>query len=118
MSRGVRACVGQQLARIEMFIFLTSLLRAFWFQLPEGVKELNEAPVIKVTIYPHPYKFCVRACVGQQLARIEMFIFLTSLLRAFWFQLPEGVKELNEAPVIKVTIYPHPYKFCAIPTKV
>ncbi|KAK9401432.1 cytochrome P450 2J2-like [Crotalus adamanteus] len=65
-----------------------------------------------------PFGIGVRTCVGQQLARIEIFIFLTSLLRAFCFQLPEGVKELNEAPVIKVTIYPHPYKFCAIPTKV
>ncbi|KAL7991078.1 hypothetical protein Chor_014508, partial [Crotalus horridus] len=59
----------------------------------------------------------VRACVGQQLARIEIFIFLTSLLRAFSFQLPEGVKELNEAPIVKVTWHPHPYKLCAIPTK-
>uniref|UniRef100_T1E608 Cytochrome P450 2J5-like protein n=1 Tax=Crotalus horridus TaxID=35024 RepID=T1E608_CROHD len=65
-----------------------------------------------------PFGIGQRACVGQQLARIEMFIFLTSLLRAFCFQLPEGVKELNEAPFIGVTIYPHPYKFCAIPTKV
>ncbi|XP_039196475.1 cytochrome P450 2J2-like isoform X2 [Crotalus tigris] len=65
-----------------------------------------------------PFGIGQRACVGQQLARIEIFIFLTSLLRAFRFRLPEGVKELNEAPVIKVTIYPHPYKFCAIPTKV
>uniref|UniRef100_A0A8C6YEI9 Uncharacterized protein n=1 Tax=Naja naja TaxID=35670 RepID=A0A8C6YEI9_NAJNA len=45
---GKRACVGQQLARIEIFIFLTTLLRAFNFRLPEGVKELNEAPVAKM----------------------------------------------------------------------
>ncbi|XP_058043381.1 cytochrome P450 2J2-like [Ahaetulla prasina] len=44
---GERVCVGQQLARIEVFIFLTSLLRAFSFRLPEGVKELNEEPIIK-----------------------------------------------------------------------
>ncbi|KAK9401434.1 cytochrome P450 2J2-like [Crotalus adamanteus] len=41
---GQRACLGQQLARTEIFIFLISLLRAFSFRLPEGVKELNEAP--------------------------------------------------------------------------
>ncbi|XP_039196496.1 cytochrome P450 2J2-like isoform X2 [Crotalus tigris] len=64
-----------------------------------------------------PFGIGQRACLGQQLARIEIFIFLISLLRAFSFQLPEGVKELNEAPVVKVTLHPHPYKFCAIPTK-
>ncbi|XP_015679106.2 cytochrome P450 2J5-like [Protobothrops mucrosquamatus] len=58
-----------------------------------------------------------RACVGEQLARIESFIFLTNLLRAFSFRLPEGVKELNEAPILNVIMHPHPYKLCAIPTK-
>uniref|UniRef100_A0A8C6YHB7 Cytochrome P450 2J2-like n=1 Tax=Naja naja TaxID=35670 RepID=A0A8C6YHB7_NAJNA len=58
-----------------------------------------------------------RACVGEQLARIELFIFLTSLLRTFSFQLPEGVKEFNETPVVNVTMPPQPYKICAIPHK-
>ncbi|KAK9401420.1 cytochrome P450 2J5-like [Crotalus adamanteus] len=64
-----------------------------------------------------PFGIGERICVGEQLARTEIFIFLTNLLRAFSFRLPEGVKELNEAPVVKVTLYPHPYKLCAIPTK-
>ncbi|XP_060538873.1 cytochrome P450 2J5-like [Pantherophis guttatus] len=64
-----------------------------------------------------PFGMGQRVCVGEQLARIEIFIFLTSLLKAFSFQLPEGVKELNEAPVVKVTMHPQPYKLCAIPTK-
>ncbi|XP_039192299.1 cytochrome P450 2C31-like isoform X2 [Crotalus tigris] len=63
-----------------------------------------------------PFGIGQRACVGEQLARVEIFIFLTSLLRAFSFRLPEGVKELNEAPVVNATIHPHPYKLCAIPT--
>ncbi|XP_032081237.1 cytochrome P450 2C31-like [Thamnophis elegans] len=64
-----------------------------------------------------PFGIGERACVGEQLARIEIFIFLTSLLKTFSFQLPQGVKELNEAPLIKVTTHPHPYKLCAIPTQ-
>ncbi|KAK9401390.1 cytochrome P450 2J5-like [Crotalus adamanteus] len=64
-----------------------------------------------------PFGIGVRACVGQQLARIEIFIFLTSLLRAFSFQLPERAKELNEGPVAKMIMHPHPYKLCAIPTQ-
>ncbi|ETE57122.1 Cytochrome protein, partial [Ophiophagus hannah] len=42
---GQRICVGELLATIEIFIFLTNLLRAFSFQLPAGVKKLNEVPV-------------------------------------------------------------------------
>ncbi|XP_032081651.1 cytochrome P450 2J5-like [Thamnophis elegans] len=59
----------------------------------------------------------LRACLGEQLARIEIFILLTSLLRAFSFQLPEGVKGFNEKPVVKITLPPQPYKICAIPHK-
>ncbi|XP_039196471.1 cytochrome P450 2J2-like [Crotalus tigris] len=62
-----------------------------------------------------PFGIGRRACVGQQLARIETFIFLTRLLRAFSFRLPEGVKELSEASIAKVTVHPQPYKLCAIP---
>ncbi|XP_032081240.1 cytochrome P450 2J5-like [Thamnophis elegans] len=64
-----------------------------------------------------PFGIGERACVGEQLARIELFIFLASLLRSFSFRLPEGVKELNEEPVVKVVVHPHPYKLCAIPTQ-
>ncbi|ETE56472.1 Cytochrome protein, partial [Ophiophagus hannah] len=65
-----------------------------------------------------PFGLGKRVCMGQQLARIEIFTFLTSLLRAFNFRLPEGVKELNEKPVVKLIMHPHPYKLCAIPTQV
>ncbi|XP_070802530.1 cytochrome P450 2J2-like [Pituophis catenifer annectens] len=64
-----------------------------------------------------PFGLGQRACIGQQLARIEIFIFLTSLLRAFSFQWPEGVKELNQPPIVKITVHPQPYKLCAIPTQ-
>ncbi|KAL8188131.1 UNVERIFIED_CONTAM: hypothetical protein K2H54_062021 [Gekko kuhli] len=56
-----------------------------------------------------------RVCLGEQLARIEIFIFFTSLLRAFTFRLPEGVKELNADPIVGISFVPHPYKLCAVP---
>ncbi|KAF7235655.1 Cytochrome P450 2J2 [Varanus komodoensis] len=56
-----------------------------------------------------------RTCLGEQLARMEVFIVLTSLVRAFQFQLPEGVKELDSTAVSGLTRHPCPFKICAVP---
>ncbi|XP_078523054.1 cytochrome P450 2J4-like [Lissotriton helveticus] len=57
-SAGHRVCLGEQLARTELFIFFTSLLRAFTFKLPEGVKNVNMDPIFGATMKPHPYQIC------------------------------------------------------------
>ncbi|KAL8188135.1 UNVERIFIED_CONTAM: hypothetical protein K2H54_062060 [Gekko kuhli] len=62
-----------------------------------------------------PFGAGARICLGEQLARIEIFIFFTSLLRAFTFRLPEGVKELNADPMVHISLVPRPYKLCAVP---
>ncbi|XP_029141451.1 cytochrome P450 2J2-like [Protobothrops mucrosquamatus] len=64
-----------------------------------------------------PFGIGQRSCVGEQLARIETFIFLTSLLQVFRLQLPEGVKQINQSPIVKLTVHPQPYKLCAVPTQ-
>nr|XP_056705960.1 cytochrome P450 2J2-like [Euleptes europaea] len=56
-----------------------------------------------------------RVCPGKVMAKIELFLFFTSLLRAFTFKLPEGVKEVNTEPVLGFTMAPHHYKLCAVP---
>uniref|UniRef100_A0A8D0L8X5 Cytochrome P450 family 2 subfamily AB member 15 n=1 Tax=Sphenodon punctatus TaxID=8508 RepID=A0A8D0L8X5_SPHPU len=56
-----------------------------------------------------------RVCLGEQLARTELFIFFTTLLRAFSFRLPEGVKEISTQPVIGIIMHPEPYQICAVP---
>ncbi|XP_078521553.1 cytochrome P450 2J2-like [Lissotriton helveticus] len=57
-SAGHRVCLGEKLARMELFIFFTSLLRTFTFQLPEGVKDARLDYVYGSIKRPHPYKLC------------------------------------------------------------
>ncbi|XP_061493500.1 cytochrome P450 2J6-like [Rhineura floridana] len=55
-------------------------------------------------------------CLGEKLAKAELFILFATLMRAFTFQLPEEVKQINTQPVLgAVLLYPHPYKLCAVP---
>ncbi|XP_077204280.1 cytochrome P450 2J5-like [Paroedura picta] len=62
-----------------------------------------------------PFGAGARVCLGEQLARVELFIFFANLLMAFTFQLPGGVKELNTDPIVGVSVAPRPYKLCAVP---
>ncbi|KAH0624294.1 hypothetical protein JD844_007991 [Phrynosoma platyrhinos] len=54
-------------------------------------------------------------CLEEQLARIELFSFFTTLLRAFRFQLPGGEKKLSKESRTGLTTYPHSYQLCAVP---
>ncbi|XP_060098712.1 cytochrome P450 2C3-like [Heteronotia binoei] len=56
-----------------------------------------------------------RDCMGKNLAKMELFYFFTTLLKAFTFKLPEGVTEVNLEPVSGVVFYPQHYKICALP---
>lgn len=58
-SAGHRVCLGEQLARTELFIFFTNLLRAFKFQLPAGVTHITSDIIVAATIQPHPYKISI-----------------------------------------------------------
>ncbi|XP_077331112.1 cytochrome P450 2J6-like isoform X1 [Lithobates pipiens] len=62
-----------------------------------------------------PFSAGARVCLGEQLARYELFIIFTTLMRSFSFHLPKGVTEVNTKYVFKLTLQPHPYKICAIP---
>ncbi|XP_009901820.2 cytochrome P450 2J6 [Dryobates pubescens] len=62
-----------------------------------------------------PFSAGHRVCLGEHLARTELFIFFANLLRAFTFQLPEGVTKINTEPIFGGTLRPHPYRICAIP---
>uniref|UniRef100_A0A8D2PUG7 Cytochrome P450 n=1 Tax=Zosterops lateralis melanops TaxID=1220523 RepID=A0A8D2PUG7_ZOSLA len=62
-----------------------------------------------------PFSMGHRVCLGEHLARTELFIFFASLLRAFTFRPPEGVTKINTEPRLGGTLQPHPYRVCAIP---
>ncbi|XP_068261756.1 cytochrome P450 2J6-like [Nyctibius grandis] len=62
-----------------------------------------------------PFSIGHRVCMGELLARMELFIVFSTLLQAFTFTLPEGVKEVSTKFVFGSTMKPPPYQLCAIP---
>ncbi|XP_006862546.1 PREDICTED: cytochrome P450 2J2-like [Chrysochloris asiatica] len=61
-----------------------------------------------------PFSLGKRVCLGEQLARSEMFIFFTSLMQKFTFRPPANEK-LSLKFRTGLTISPVSYRICAIP---
>ncbi|KAM8930687.1 cytochrome P450 2D26-like [Pelodytes ibericus] len=57
-SAGRRNCVGEQLARMELFLFFTMLMQQFTFNIPESQSRPREDYVFSFTLSPHPYNIC------------------------------------------------------------
>ncbi|XP_074513316.1 cytochrome P450 2K1-like [Sebastes fasciatus] len=59
-SAGRRACPGESLARVELFLFFTFLLQRFRFTPPPGVTEdeLDLTPFVGFTLNPSPHELC------------------------------------------------------------
>ena len=58
---GPRMCLGEALARMELFLILVTLLRKFRFVWPQDAGEPDLTPVYGVTLSPKPY------CMNVQL---------------------------------------------------
>ncbi|XP_061740847.1 cytochrome P450 2K1-like isoform X2 [Nerophis ophidion] len=59
-SAGRRACLGEGLARMELFLFFTHLLQRFRFTPAPGMSEdqLDLTPVVGFTLSPLPHQLC------------------------------------------------------------
>ncbi|XP_060098779.1 cytochrome P450 2J4-like isoform X1 [Heteronotia binoei] len=61
-----------------------------------------------------PFSIGHRVCLGEHMARTELFVFFSSLLRTFNFRLPDGVKEVSIEPIWGATLRPHHFEICAV----
>ncbi|XP_054429921.1 cytochrome P450 2J2 [Pteronotus mesoamericanus] len=61
-----------------------------------------------------PFSIGKRVCLGEQLAKAELFIFFTTLLQKFTFKAPDNEK-LSLDFRMGITISPVNYRICAIP---
>ncbi|KAM6909405.1 cytochrome P450 17A2 [Xenentodon cancila] len=62
-----------------------------------------------------PFGAGPRVCVGESLARLELFLFLSSLLQRMTFRLPDGAPPPNLQGRLGVVLQPLPYKVAVIP---
>ncbi|XP_067150960.1 cytochrome P450 2K6-like [Apteryx mantelli] len=64
-----------------------------------------------------PFSAGRRTCAGETLAKMELFLFFTSLLQRFTFRPPAGVSssDLDLTPAIGITTPPVTHEVCAVP---
>ena len=57
-----------------------------------------------------------RVCLGESLAKMELFLFFTTLLQRFRFTPPPGVTEddLDLTPAVGLILSPSPHELCAV----
>ncbi|KAM4641737.1 cytochrome P450 2G1-like [Discoglossus pictus] len=65
-----------------------------------------------------PFSSGKRICAGEGLARMELFLFITTVLQNFTLRSPVDIEELDLTPELSgFGNVPHPYQICFIPNK-
>ncbi|XP_072452401.1 cytochrome P450 2D6 [Notamacropus eugenii] len=62
-----------------------------------------------------PFSAGRRVCLGEPLAKMELFLFFTNLLQDFNFVLPPGDPLPNDKGNISFILTPQPFQVCAVP---
>ncbi|XP_067859169.1 uncharacterized protein [Heptranchias perlo] len=60
-SAGRRICIGESLARMELFLFFTTLMQRFAFHAVPGAS-LDLTPCVGLTLCPKPHQVCAVLC--------------------------------------------------------
>ncbi|MED6241896.1 hypothetical protein ATANTOWER_029586 [Ataeniobius toweri] len=90
-SAGKRLCLGENLARMELFLFFTSFMKHFTFSMPAGVKAVMDYHA-GITLAPKPYEICINSLVLTPLPSVfklsvfhcSLDIYLYTTLLASW----------------------------------
>uniref|UniRef100_A0A3Q3INZ7 Uncharacterized protein n=1 Tax=Monopterus albus TaxID=43700 RepID=A0A3Q3INZ7_MONAL len=90
-SAGHRICLGESLARMELFIFFTTLLQHFRFTPPPGVSEdeLDLTPRVGLSLNPLPHKLSwlkVRQLRGTGQPGVSQKVAGSTTNFALWFR--------------------------------
>lgn len=75
---------------------------------------LKETPSLNLFILVFFHLVGRRLCLGENLARMMLFLFFTSFMQDFTISFPAGVSPVMEYHHFGVTLAPHPFDICAV----
>jgi len=59
-STGPRICLGEPLAKMELFLFFVTVLQRYSIRLATGIKPPDLKPVMSATLRPNPYSISIK----------------------------------------------------------